>query len=111
MVPFPMRLLHAQLPIELGSTQLAMNRTCLLQNTTQQILSTIRRGHLPLSDQKLAPEEQRIAERVWLSRLVRVKFALCRCLMAVGVSGRGLRVLLISLVVFIAGLLPSEDCP
>ncbi len=86
MALFPMRLLHAQLPLHFNNTQLALNRTCLLQNTTQQILNLVKQGRLPLSDEELSPDERGVAEEVWLTRLVHVKFALCRCLLAMGVS-------------------------
>ena len=86
MVPFPLRLLHAQLPLHLNNSLLALNRTCVLQNTTQRILGLIKQGKLPLNDEGLTPDEQGVAQEVWLSRLVHVKFALCRCLLEVGVS-------------------------
>ena len=70
-MPFPLRLLHAQLPLHLNNSLLALNRTCVLQNTTQRILQAA------LNDEGLTPNEQGVAQEVWLSRLVHVKFALC----------------------------------
>lgn len=84
MVPFTMRLIHALLPLHLNNLQLALNRTCYLQHTTLQILRLVRKGQLPFNKQGLTPEEQKIAEEVWLNRLIRVKCALCRCLLAIG---------------------------
>ena len=85
MVPFPMRLLYAQLPLYLNNPQLALNRVCLLQNTTKRILNLIKKGRLPMNEKDLSEEERGVAEEVWLSRLISVKFAMCRCLLATGV--------------------------
>ena len=86
MVPFPMRLLHAQLPLYLNNYHLALNRVCFLQNTTQKILQLVEQGRLPLNEKELIPDEMGVAKEVWLGRLIQVKFALFRCLLVIGVS-------------------------
>ena len=85
MVPYSMRLLHAQLPLYCDSPQLALNRLCILQHSTQTVLNHIQQSQLPLTDRKLTTEEQTIAEEVWLNRLARVKCALGNCLFSMKV--------------------------
>ena len=53
MVPFCMRILHAELPMYRGSLHLALNRLCLLQSTTQQVLELVQAGRVPLSEEVL----------------------------------------------------------
>ena len=53
MVPFCMRVLHAELPLYRGNLHLALNRLCVLQNTTQQVLALVQAGRIPLSEEVL----------------------------------------------------------
>jgi tetratricopeptide (TPR) repeat protein len=80
MVPFSMRLLHAQLPSYTGNHQQSLDRLCLLQHTCQEVLSEVRRGYLPFVSEPLTPEDQQVADSLWLERLTRVKFSLANTL-------------------------------
>jgi tetratricopeptide (TPR) repeat protein len=82
MVPFSMRLLHAQLPGLTGNHQLSLDRLCQLQHTCQQVLSEVRRGYLPFVTEPLTPEDQQVADSLWLERLTRAKFCLANTLVA-----------------------------
>ncbi|CAI8054099.1 Trafficking protein particle complex subunit 12 [Geodia barretti] len=82
MVPFSMRLLHAQLPVLTGNHQLSLDRLCQLQHTCHQVLSEVRRGYLPFVTEPLTPEDQQVAETLWMERLTRVKFCLANTLVA-----------------------------
>ena len=74
MVPFQMRLIHAQLPMHLNKPQMCLNRLCLLQYLTDNVLKYIQHHHmLPLSNVQLTSEQLVLAEEVWLKRLAKVK--------------------------------------
>ncbi|XP_019850352.1 PREDICTED: uncharacterized protein LOC105312226 [Amphimedon queenslandica] len=84
MVPYSMRLLHAQLPLYTGNIQLAMNRVCFLQYVTGTILRHIKeKKKMPFIDELLSDEDQQLAEEVWTKRLAHVKCLLGNCLLSI----------------------------
>jgi tetratricopeptide (TPR) repeat protein len=81
LVPYSMRILHAQLPFHAGNAQQSMNRLCLLQHSTENVLKHIKsKRSLPHSGAELTAETQAIAENIWTKRLARVKCILGSCL-------------------------------
>ena len=59
MVPFCMRILHAELPMmHRGNLHLALNRLCVLQSTTQQVLELVQAGRIPLSEEVLDAKQK-----------------------------------------------------
>lgn len=57
MVPFCMRVLHAELPMYMHDLHRALNRLCVLQNTTRQVLALVQAGRIPLSEEMLDANE------------------------------------------------------
>ena len=87
MVPFSMRLLHAQLPLYTGNIQLSMNRICFLQHVTGTVLRHIKeKNKMPFIDELLSDEDQKLAEEVWTKRLAHVKCLLGNCLLSIKVN-------------------------
>ena len=58
MVPFSMRVLHAELPMHCNNHQLSLNRFCLLQHTCQHVLDSLLAGSLPISNHKLTDQQK-----------------------------------------------------
>lgn len=58
MVPFSLRLLHAQLPTHQNSPQLSLDRLCRLQTICEQVLAEINHGRLPNQPHPLTSHDQ-----------------------------------------------------
>ena len=58
MVPFTLRLLHAQLPAYQNSVQLSLDRLCELQTVCEQILAELNHGKLPNQPHPLTSHDQ-----------------------------------------------------
>ena len=58
MVPFSLRLLHAQLPAHQNSSQLCLDRLCRLQTISELILAELNHGRLPNQPHPLKSHDQ-----------------------------------------------------
>lgn len=58
MVPFTLRLLHAQLPAYQNSIQLSLDRLCELQSVCERILAELNHSRLPNQPHPLTSHDQ-----------------------------------------------------
>uniref|UniRef100_A0A8C4X1C3 Trafficking protein particle complex subunit 12 n=1 Tax=Eptatretus burgeri TaxID=7764 RepID=A0A8C4X1C3_EPTBU len=82
MVPFAMRLLHAELPQHQGRSHDSLNRLHHLQNVCRQILSNLENGLAEDGSMKnISSESHKASIVLWKSRLARVLHSLGNCLL------------------------------
>ncbi|KAM4867830.1 trafficking protein particle complex subunit 12 isoform 1-T2 [Thomomys bottae] len=82
MVPFSMRILHAELQQYLGHPQEALDRLHRIKTVCSQILANLERGLAEDGDVSSVTQESRQASiRLWRSRLGRVLYSVANCLL------------------------------
>uniref|UniRef100_UPI00358FF9C7 trafficking protein particle complex subunit 12 isoform X2 n=1 Tax=Myxine glutinosa TaxID=7769 RepID=UPI00358FF9C7 len=82
MIPFAMRLLHAELPQHQGRSHDSLNRLHHLQNVCRQILSNLENGFAEDGSMKnISSESHKASIVLWKSRLARVLHSLGNCLL------------------------------
>ncbi|XP_030299583.1 trafficking protein particle complex subunit 12 isoform X2 [Sparus aurata] len=82
MVPFSMRLLHAELPQYLAKPQEALDRLHTLRTVCLAILKNLERGLAEDGSMiTLTQENGRVSAKLWRSRLSRVMYSMANCLL------------------------------
>ncbi|XP_073321554.1 trafficking protein particle complex subunit 12 [Pagrus major] len=82
MVPFSMRLLHAELPQYLAKPQEALDRLHNLRTVCLAILENLEKGLAEDGSMiTLTQENRRVSAKLWRSRLSRVMYSMANCLL------------------------------
>ncbi|XP_067150358.1 trafficking protein particle complex subunit 12 isoform X2 [Apteryx mantelli] len=88
MVPFSMRILHAELPQYLGNPQESLDRLHSMKIICAKILENLEQG---LSEDgsmtNIAQENRQASVQLWRSRLGRVMYSMANCLLMMKVRG------------------------
>uniref|UniRef100_A0A4W4F1X4 Trafficking protein particle complex subunit 12 n=1 Tax=Electrophorus electricus TaxID=8005 RepID=A0A4W4F1X4_ELEEL len=82
MVPFSMRVLHAELPQYLNKPQESLDRLHSMRSVCQKILANLEEGLAEDgSTMTLAQENRQASVQLWRSRLSRVMYSMANCLL------------------------------
>ncbi|XP_028906054.1 trafficking protein particle complex subunit 12 [Ornithorhynchus anatinus] len=82
MVPFSMRILHAELQQYLGNPQESLDRLHRMKTICNQILSNLERGFTEDGSlSNLTQENRQASVQLWRSRLARVMYSVANCLL------------------------------
>lgn len=82
MVPFSMRVLHAELPQYLNKPQECLDRLHSMRSICQKILANLEEGLAEDgSMMTLTPENRQASIQLWRSRLCRVMYSMANCLL------------------------------
>jgi len=92
MVPFGMRLLHAELPQLCGHAQESLDRLYYIQTVISKMLTNLRTGLSEDGSMTLNDKSRSASEELWRQRRVRVMYSIGNCLLNVKDYGSAVEV-------------------